>query len=251
MQGPGAPVSGVLVNREKGNDMSIKLKALGLGLLALLAMGAFAVVNASAVTTGHFTSDVAHTEIRGSEKEGTGHTLKFQRTQPTNTPTGSPIVCTEAKYTGTIASATTQVVQVTPEYTGCRTEGDPHGSVSVHHNGCTYTFRSRTTGHGTVAVDCPANKAIEITHPNCGIKVPAQDPATNANVMKGGVAYTTTTDNEGKHAITLDVTITHITGHFESGACIFLGTTKEFDMTGSVTVAGFDTVGNPVGITAQ
>lgn len=232
--------------------MSLKLKILGLGLLAVMATGAFAAMNASALTTGHFTHDAGtnHATIKGEEIFHSAHSLSFRRTQPTNTFTGEPIVCTNATYHGVAPSKNLTTLEVTPTYSGCATTNSASwGSVIVHHNGCTYTFHSNSnasthkpTEHATVTVDCPDGQAIEITHPECTITIPAQN-------LKGAT-YTTITDPNGKHALTVNITITHIKGYFHGGLCIFLGTEKEFDMNGAVTVRGFDTPGNQVNITA-
>lgn len=221
--------------------MSIKLKALGLGLLAAMAMGSFAVVNASATVSGHFTSDIEHTILVGTENLHTSHFLEFE-----NEGGSTPIVCTEASYSGTIGPKTVQSVQVFPTYSKCETKGAGNpGSVVVHMNGCSYTFGSNSTGHGTATVDCPVGQTIVITHPNCTIRIPGQAPS--ATRLTGGLTYTTTL--ETKHALTVDVTVSKITGHYEGGICIFLGTSQNFRMNGSVTVRGTDTAGVPVNIT--
>lgn len=231
--------------------MSLKLKVLGLGILAVLATGAFAVMNASATVNGHFTHDAAdgHATIVGNEIYGTAHMTEFQRTEPTDTPVGAPITCTKTTYHGTVTTNTVQTLTIVPHYTECGTTGGTWNEVTVTMNGCDYTFHSNTkastnppTEDATVTIDCPPGQAIVIHHPNCTITVPAQAP-------KGGVTYTTVLENN-KHALTVDVTVTHIVGQFHGGLCVFLGTTKEFDMTGSVTVKGENTVNQPVNITA-
>lgn len=222
--------------------MSMKLKALGLGLLALLAMSVF-VVNASATKGGHFTSDVDHTIIKGTESNPGNHNLKFQRTV-NGQASGLPIECTHVNYHGTVTVKTTQEITVTPEYKDCATQGGVWGEVKVHHPKTAecetkvFKFTSAEPGKkGTVHVTCP----ITITHPNCTIRVPTQTVS--------GVTYNQVNEN-GKHAITLGVTVPGIAGQFEGGICIFLGTNQTFDMNGSVTVWGEDTDGNRVNVTA-
>lgn len=239
--------------QEKGNIMSLKLKVLGLGLLAVMATSAFAVMNASATVTGHFTHDAAggHATIVGTENfSEPKHITEFHRTATTGGEyTGAAITCTKTTYHGTVATATTQELTITPDYTECGTTGGTWNEVTVTMNNCDYTFKSNTaasasppTADATVTIDCPVGSSIEIHHPNCTIIVPAQTP-------KGGVSYTRIIENN-KHAITVDVTATHIVGYFHGGACIFLGTTKEFDMTGGATVKGTTTTGEQVNITA-
>ena len=119
--------------------------------------------------------------------------------------------------------------------------------VTVTPNDCDYTFFSHGTNtHGTISVMCPEGKAIEVHHPNCTITVGAQSPTSEH--MKEGATYTTTVVN-GKHALTVDVTLKAITAQYHGGICIFLGTNHTAEMTGAVTLSGTDTLGNPVNIT--
>lgn len=238
--------------------MRFRLKALGLSVLAITAFAAYTVVNASATTTGHFESDVEHASVVGTESHHTSHFLRFQRTEPTGTFTGDPIVCTNANYSGTVIGKTQTVLEITPSYSTCSTtiENPEHDEVKVTMNGCKYTFFSNSnasthnpTAHGTVAIDCEIGKAIEVHHPNCTMTVKAQTPSSNPVRLTGGVTYTTTLENN-KHALTVNVTVGHIASEFHGGICIFLGTNKLFDMNGSVTVKGTNTAGDQVNITA-
>lgn len=220
--------------------MSIKLKALGLGLLAAMAMSAVAVMNAGAETGGHFVSSASHTNLIG-EESGTNHRVKFA------SDGGTPIECTKATYTGTMSGSTATEVSIKPHYTECRTEDAPvnEHKVVVHMNGCEYNFTvgQNPEGHNTVHLVCPTGvSGATITHPNCTMRMPAQTPAD-------GVAYTSDTSGPA-HAITADVTATGITAHYEGGICVFLGTKHTATMTGSVTLRGEDTNGNPASITA-
>jgi len=214
--------------------MSLKLKALGLGLLAAMAMAAFAVVNATAETGGHFTSDSLNkkTVITGTENPTVTHYTEF-------TIAGfKPIGCHKTSYDGTIEGNTVEHVRVTPTYEECLTTEGTTGEVTVHANECGFTFKvgKKSTAHNTVSIVCKGTKKyFEITHPNCTIRVPEQNLT--------GVSYTTDLQG-GKHAITLDATVKNITTHFEGGICIFTGTTKVSEYTGSVTVEGFEDLGN-------
>jgi hypothetical protein len=227
--------------------MSLKLKVLGLGVLAIMAMSAFAAISASAKVAGHFTHEgtANHVIVKGEESFHTSHFLQFQHTNSEGKADGKPIECTEAKYEGTAATKTVTVIQMTAAYSGCRTQEGAAGEVSVTMNGCSYTFFSGGTKHGTVAVDCPVGSAIEVHHPNCTITIGAQTPTTNG--LTNGVSYTTTV--EGKHALTANVTVGNIAGQYHGGICIFLGTPQNFDMNGSVTIKGFNTDGTQAGIT--
>jgi hypothetical protein len=223
--------------------MSLKLKVLGLGLLAVMATSAFASMNASAKVSGHFTHAGATTNaiIKGEENKLTSHFLHFQG------PSGKPITCEKATYEGTVTERTVQVIQVFPTYTNCATKEELTGTVKVTTNGCSYTFFSQgANAHGTVSIDCPEGKAIEIHHENCTITVGAQTPT--ATRLTGGINYTTTV--EPVHALTADVTVSNIDSQYHGGVCIFLGTSQKFTMTGSVTVKGFDHPGGQIAITS-
>lgn len=221
--------------------MSIKLKALGLGLLAVLATSAFA-MNASAKVSGHFVSEVHHGILSGT---GTAtHFTDF------SVDGGTGIRCTSESYSGTISRATTEeettttTVTVTPSYSNCETTGSVQ-NWDVHENGCNYKFWSASSGDGTVDVVCPEGAAFVITHPNCTITVPAQTPT-------GGVGYTNIEhpSKSGKHAITVTATASNITAHYHGGACIFLGTKHTAEMKGSVIVTAANTAGEQKSITA-
>jgi hypothetical protein len=228
--------------QRKGNPMSLKLKALGLGLVAAMAMGAFAVVNASAFTGGHFTSQATehHLIVKGEETFPGNHNLTFQRTVD-GAASGEPIKCTRAVYHGTLSgtdATTTQSVSVTPKYEECSTGGVAPHNVTVHHlSSCGTNIYQFTSGNpGTIHVRCP----VTVTHPNCTIRMPEQTVS--------GATYNTTVESN-KHALTVNIEVPAITGHFESGFCVFLGTTQNFHMKGSVTVWAENTAGGRVGIT--
>lgn len=218
--------------------MSLKLKILGLGLLAVMATSAFAVMNAGAVTGGHFTHDApgSNATIVGTETPGTQHVLHLVAED------GSQIGCDEEKYHGVMTGNTTQSIKITPEWSKCYTT--PEGAdIPIHENGCYFEFTSGKTGqsHHTAHFICPT-KPLEITHPNCTITVPTQTTQ--------GVTYDTITLNQ-RHAITLNVTTSGVQTQFHGGICIFLGTSHTAQMVGGVTVEASDPVtGSPVNLTS-
>jgi len=222
--------------------MSIKLKVLGLGLLAVMATSAFAVMNASAVTGGHFTHDDPghHVTIEGTENPGTSHVLHLVKEGGS---AAEKIGCDKESYLGTVTATTVQSIKIVPEWEKCYTTGDSNKTdIPIHENGCYFEFTSGKTGqtHHTAHFICPGEPLV-ITHPNCTITIPTQTTQ--------GVTYDTITLNE-KHAITLNVTTKGITAHYHGGICIFLGTTQKSEMTGGVTVEGFNTLGKPVNLTS-
>ena len=225
--------------------MSLKLKVLGLGLLAIMATSAFAAMNASAKLGGHFVHDAAdgHAIITGTEPTGSTHKLAFVKE---GGGAEEEITCHKAEYTGTLTAPTVESVTITPHWDNCTTGTAASGGTSfgIDENNCHFTFTSGAVGqtHHTVHLTCGAGAPayVEITHPNCGIRVPPQSLSA--------VTYTTTVESN-KHALTLNVTAKGITSHYESGICIFLGTSQKAEMKGSVTIHAVDTNGNRVNIT--
>ncbi|HKB52253.1 MAG TPA: hypothetical protein VKC63_12615 [Solirubrobacterales bacterium] len=226
--------------------MSIKLKALGLGLLAALAVSAVTVMNASAESqaTGHFTCEVEPCTVKGSEVLGSSHRFELAIAGLTG------IVCDEASYKGTAATKTVTDITITPTYGECHTTGTGTGSksgeVTVDVNGCTYTFtqpnkESAKTEH-TVDLVCPTGKTIIVTHPECETTF---DPI---NGLKG-VGYTTILENN-IHTITLTSNVSGFSVTFHKGICVLLGTNHVGELSGSATVRGFDSLNREVGITA-
>lgn len=223
--------------------MSLKLKMLGLGVLAVMATSAFAAVNASAKVSGHFTSEVDHVVLKGEDSFGKKHQLEFQEAGG-----GTPISCTDATYTGTLSEAsatTTQEVEIQPEYKNCATTSGVWNEVTVEVQSTAscgkdaYKFTSATpNAHGTVHIQCH----ITIKHPNCTLTIAPQTPA-------GGITYTTSSES-GKHEITGDVTVTDITATRHQGICIFLGTTGSFNMNGTTTLWGQNSKAERINITA-
>lgn len=221
--------------KEKGNTMKIKI--LGMALLALAATSAFAATNASGVADGHFYHHAVGEKAAITAHDGstTAHKLEFTRLTPgTHNTTGESITCKTSEYTGHVTTRKVTVIQLFPTYTDCKTANGVYGEVTVDPEHCSYTFFSQgARKHGTVIVDCPAGQSIKIKHPNCEITVPAQ---TTAETLTEGISYTNLADG----TITAHVTVNTITGHHHAGACIFLGTSHKFEMKGSVTVEGFE-----------
>jgi hypothetical protein len=220
--------------------MSIKLKALGLGLLATMALAGFMAMNATAEVGGHFTSEATHTILKGTDETGANRT-ELRVTGLTG------FVCDGPTYEGTANATTVESITITPTYASgtCHTREGSTGNTSVDVNGCQYTFTigTKSTGDNTVDLICPGEKKyIAVTHEGCEIRIPA------VTKLKG-VAYNTVVI-AGKHAITAKATVSGFEANFEAGFCILLGTAHTGELIGSVNVQGFDTLNNPVGITA-
>lgn len=225
--------------------MSLKLKALGLGLVAAMAMSAFAVMSASATTGGHFISEQAHTVLKGADEAA--NPTKF-------IAFGQTVTCKKAEYHGT-TNATTETSQtITPTYAEC---SHSLGTAHVNMNGCDYLFTIRpepATTDNTVHLVCPgaSGPTIQVTGPfgNCKIEVtPNQTPA-------GGVAYKTGGSAGATHDIIADSTTSGIHAVITEGGGNFFvcgttsTTTSTASLDGNATLRGFNTAGAQVGITA-
>lgn len=90
---------------------------------------------------------------------------------------GSELLCSEASGTAELPAGSSNSLAVTPDYTGCKTEGATFKNLTVTHNGCTFTL----TATGPVHIDCPIGKVIEIHH-----------YASTANHAGGSSSCTTT-----------------------------------------------------------
>ena len=231
---PGPKGGGALVGIDsvrkritKGMEMSLKLKVLGLSLIATVALSAVAVMNASANGEGHLVT----TGATGATVEGhvstppAAHNLHF-RMHGFNGEIG----CHKQTHVATIAGETAESLTVTPTYSECGTT--PNTDVTVTVNGCTYTFTvakgSIDATEQTAHLFCPAGKAIEVHHPNCTVTIHPQTTTT-------GLTYTQKTNAATlKHEITMDVNVEfNITRH---GACQLFGTNGKGTLVGSVTV---------------
>lgn len=212
---------------------------LGLSMLVALLVAAFGVMNASATTSGHFTSDSGgETKLIATEATGTTHETALSAY-------GLGVTCHNVAYSPkTLTTATTQEITVEAVYTNC-TSGSNEAKVRM--NGCHYIFTSRTAPeHGTTHFLCPGtNRAeVEIPSSNTLISFGAQTPT-----LKG--ATYSTIEMEGKHAITANITTEGIHAHCHRGVCLLLGTTTTTaKLTGAVTVRGTNSANAPVNITA-
>lgn len=218
--------------------MSLRLKALGLFLLAAAAMSS-ATGGSSANTGGHFVSEVTHTIVNQTSSLESTHSLELGVAGLTG------IVCDEATASGTANSSTVTEAMGSLTLAKCHTTGGAVGAVTVHLNGCearlTVASGDPSKTEQTDDFVCPAGKVIEITHEGCVMKIPPQN-----NIS--GFTYTPVVVN-GKNSVTADVNA-QFELRFEAGFCILLGTKHTAQVTGSTIVRGYDTLGNQVGITA-
>jgi len=176
--------------------MTRNLKALGLSMVAVLAMSAF-VASAAHAEAGEVTAGAYPATISG-----------VQTNENVLSNGVRSVTCATASLTGTL-SAASSTVSITPSYSNC--SGNGSTTATVNTNGCSYllhvtTQTSESTGTGTVDVVCPEGKRIQIDiwatgqHPAgpklCRLEVPAQ------NGVNGG-EYHNVTAPSGKKGIEL------------------------------------------------
>jgi hypothetical protein len=220
--------------------MSLKLRALSLGVLAAMTLSAIMAANASANGNGHFVSETTHTEVKGFELRD--HSLHFA-----NHGSEGEFGCEIEQYTGTAGSATKTVTAVTinPAYEECYATSSGE-SMPIDINGCTYEFTVEAATNDnteqTAHLRCPTGQSIKITHLNCTTTIHPQ-------TINTGLTYThITNDTTGKNEVTMRVTPQFTTTRH--GLCQFIAPTNGTGtLSGSVTVQGFSGP-NQVSITA-
>jgi len=217
--------------------MSFKLKVLGLGLLATVAIASFSAVTASANKEGHFvTTGTNIATIRTTQSPQ--HTLEFEIH---NFLPG--MICDKHGSEVQNEKETENELILFLEFADCYTTGNPGVKFPITAKNCPiWLWAAKGTNpltEQTWKLDCII--PIEIHHPNCTIKIPSQTGTT-------GITYTPIILN-GKHAITLDASITY-TAHFEAGMCTMLGTSQTGTLKGSLTIEAFNQLGEPANLTA-
>ena len=137
------------------------LKALGLALFAILAMGALAAASASAQEGEVFATNAVY------PVHLTGEDVTATAGDPTPALTGSDevIECSESTYTGNLTTVSKRIT-IIPTYNKCSSGASP---VTVTMNGCDYEFHHATTVVGntdawavTADLKCPVGKVVEI-----------------------------------------------------------------------------------------
>jgi hypothetical protein len=174
--------------------MTRNLKALGLALLAICALGAVAAQGASAATVHKFHGEAKHIVVTGKAVEG-NHTFKVGE--------AGTVECTGAEFTstqaGTEVSAKTfssDTMTVVPHYTGCTFGGQP---ATVKFTHCAYVFEGETTlgnptggEHANVKIECSGGSEVEIDTSLCTITVAA------GQEIKDAVRYENITESSVK-----------------------------------------------------
>jgi hypothetical protein len=222
--------------------MTRNLKALGLALCAMLALGATAASSASAVDT--FTSTTNPETITGSAPHSpAGSINKFFITNASG-GTIAAVECTTSKFHGNVSNGSKEGT-FTAEYTG--TLGvSPHtthcasslGALTVTMNGCAFVLTGNTTGSdsgtdATVWVECTTPNEITMHIPSVGVtlEIPWQTPTS------GGVTYTNEAGKVVIHSTVTGITYT-CTPAFLCGLGGLPSEGNNADYTGTVVAHG-------------
>jgi hypothetical protein len=224
--------------------MSIKFKALGLAVLAALAVGAVSVVSAGADSGGVIHSDVQWTHVVGAQ-EGPSEDNRLH-----DFTVNDAVTCDSVTYTGSVGGKTPTQLTVIPEYTECHTQKGFPASIQMNGCGYTLTFADMFVEHHTAHLQCPTGKTVVATvNPpivgECHVHIPPQTPT------EGGVAYTTIVEN-GKHAQTLNVTAEGVTVNRidTGGGCLgHAGHDNVTSLTATAVLTAYDTNVKQVNLT--
>jgi hypothetical protein len=220
--------------KRNGSIMRITLKALGLALVAALAMSVFAAGAAQAESTEFTAEGEVASVAKGSQEEGQAN--YFEGTSE------EKVECSTADYQSTLGAGSTTIT-VTPHYSGCSKGGT---GVSVTLNGCHYIFHTPTTEtHGeettqipaTSDVVCPEGNSITISGP-FGICVDHIEPQAGLE----GVTFTNIENAEGDQ-VTVDVNIKDqiAFNHTDTAFCPWTATETrtDGDFVSSVLMTGY------------
>jgi len=130
--------------------MILKLKALGLALVAVLALSAAvaSAAHAEEEVEKKFEAGKYNAFLTGEQIAGAGHGAELAF----NIGVFGQIKCTKVSFAA-IMTVATSTVTMTPTYSGCAVGTKP---VTTTLNGCDYLFH----GGGTVDLVCPAGQSI-------------------------------------------------------------------------------------------
>jgi len=197
--------------------MNRMLKALGLAMFAVLALGAMTASGASAAGE-RFHSATEHT-ILDVTQDGTEGSATGQQIFKT---TAGELPCTGVEASVTLTAKTTSEITTTPTFTKCnKIEGGKEGlTLHMKMTSCDYLFTAEKSGtHAPVHIQCSTpGDHIHINATFLGSEIlcmtfPPQTPTG------GGVVYHNVRSVEnGPRTITIETTVTGIE-YTEKGAC--------------------------------
>jgi hypothetical protein len=149
--------------------MKSYLKALGLALVAALAISALA-AGAAQAENATFTAEKYPAVAKGEQEGPEDHSVEVGRNYFEITPDenheGERFECDTAQYQATLTDASHKLT-VTPHYDSCTLGGT---TANIALNGCHFEFETHGTEvegdtPGTAALRCPAEESITISGP--------------------------------------------------------------------------------------
>lgn len=160
--------------------------------------------------------------------------------------------CSEAGYKGTMSPATAATLTIAPEFASC--EAFEFASSEVLFNGCAYVLHrgeSAESAEGSVDIECPSGKAIEVlAHVRgllkCRVTIAAQSGLT-----------TITETNKGSGSsrdIALDIALAEVSYTQEAGEGLGKCSSGSFEtgeIVGAPTMIGENEAKEQVGIWAE
>jgi hypothetical protein len=224
------------------------LKALGLAIFAVLALGAvgasLALAEEEVETVHKFKAGSVPTHLTVTQAGGTnnihGEPLNGSQDFQFKTNDKKTLKCATFTAQGTVEAAEVEEVTVTPEYSNCsawETNAENKtvkvAEIFVNFNGCDYRFTNKTTPtttgtpgyHATVHIICPVGKKIETTV--TAFKLPCINIGEQTF---HGIKYFNS-EVEGRKDVSLHITAHGIVSETKA-AC---GTNGEIDTTGTYT----------------
>ena len=205
-------------------------KALGLSLVAALALGA--VVTSAAQAEGKFIAGKYPAALTGTST--TPHTF-------TMAGGAREITCNSATFSGELAAAS-EAVAISSVYTACFSKP---GSVPIWilANGCSYTWsvaklESPTTASGAEALNCPAGKEYEYYVFENAMKQVEGIPMCIYGIPPQGAVSTLSYTNQGSGSTAnVDVTrnVTGLTVNVKKGLKLLCGAKTGETTTGAYT----------------
>jgi hypothetical protein len=215
--------------------MNLNLRSTGLALVTALVVVAASAP--AALAANEFHAEKAPYALTGTQTEAFKFTTDLGNAE-----------CKGAKFTGTVSSATSSVIELSPEFSECTALGQ---TVDFHKNGCGYNyfiefFSADGTGHGYLNISCPPGKEITytLTGPGntvkCTIHVPPQVEVRTVTFTDTGMSQTRGYKHDHK-IVNLKYSITKGTG---LGACAEALNTSNGEMTGATQVSADEDPGS-------
>ena len=217
--------SAQMKSKQEGRAMSRNLKALGLAMVAALALSAVAASAAQAAN--HHLTTTAPAVVTAEDTVNTVFSI---------TNGNREVECTTSKYEGTVSESTSTETTVTPTYSGCKIK-NVGISATVDVNHCAYILKGDTdvNGDATSELECAGTDEITITYSVLG-------SSCVVHVTPGayrGVHYAEETVG-GLKQVKVTVTVTGIKWHETGGGfCPASATGEDGTLNGTVVAKAY------------